>query len=64
MRSLNTAIILAAAIGLAGCVVEAPVHRRPPPPPPLDYGRPPPPPDHMGRPPPPDYPPPGNPDYR
>ncbi|HEX4365611.1 MAG TPA: hypothetical protein VH023_02215 [Rhodopila sp.] len=62
MRSLNTAIILVAAIGLAGCVVETPVHHRPPPPPPIDYGRPPPPPDRPG--PPPFPPPPGNPNYR
>ncbi len=57
MRRLKTTVILVSAIGLTGCVVEAPVHR-PPPPPRLEYERPPPPPVDYGRPPPPDRPPP------
>jgi hypothetical protein len=55
MRFLGTTLILVSAIGLTGCIVEAPP-RRPPAPPALDYGRPPPPPADYGRPPPPDYP--------
>ncbi|HET6307034.1 MAG TPA: hypothetical protein VFG12_07600, partial [Rhodopila sp.] len=47
MRCLNTALVLASAFLLAGCIIEEPPHHRhpppPPPPPPLEYGRPPPP---------------------
>jgi hypothetical protein len=54
MRFAGSALILASALGLTGCIIETP-SPRPPPPPPLDYGRPPPP-SYERPPPPPDYP--------